>query len=448
MAEERRISRKKFLQGAAAAGAGGLVVGGAVGGAVGAAVAGDDDGGAGAGAGGTAQAGEGDPIRIGLALPLTDFLAADGEEAERSMLLAIEEINDAGGIYGRTLEPRTVDIGDTAPDKVRAGYTRLIEQEDVEVIMTNYLFAPGPDMDVVSGAEMLYFHHSALSEYSKMVNDDPDRFWMVWHNVPWETPHGRGMIPVLQELEASGRWEPRNRRIVIITADNSYSTNIATTMRDAISEEGWEVEAFEQIVAPFTEWGPILERIRRIDPDLVFNTDYVVGDIAAFQNQFFDNPTQALMYQQFAPSLPEYRELTGDRSNGVMYATLKGVLPDDFADAFRQRSEERWDVAPGAGTAGIVYDTVYVYADAVRRANGSTDAREVSEKLKETRYRGVCGAHAFRPGYQDTPSYPTEEPDLSLGLPHLYIQIREGNEHEILSPSTYATTEFEPPSWF
>ncbi|MGH7966718.1 MAG: ABC transporter substrate-binding protein [Candidatus Binatia bacterium] len=441
--DDRRVSRRRFLQGTAAAGAGGLIIGGGVGAALGATLSGEGDE---VEAGGSGEA-SGPPIKIGHPFPLTGPLAADGEEAQRTTTLAVEEINDRGGICGRSVEQVFADVGDLSPDKLRAAFTKLTAQDNVDCIIASYFYAPGPDMDVVADAEVPYIHHSAQSPYSEAVSDDPERYWMVFHGVAWEFPHGEGLIPVLDQIEATGNWRPRNRRAFIITSDNTYSTNIATIMRDTIREQGWDVAGFEQIVAPFTEWGPILENIRRTDPDLIFNTDFDVGDIAAFQIQFVQNPTNSLMYQQFAPSLPEYYELTGDRSTGVIYATLKGVLRDEIGRAFIERFTNRWDVAPGAGTAGIVHDSMWMYFEAVARAQGPEDRRRVAEELRGMIWRGVCGASTFNPENQTTPEYPTEEPDLSLGTPHLYIQLRDG-QHEILSPETYATTQFEPPPWF
>lgn len=50
------------------------------------------------------------PIRIGLIAPLTGPLAASGEAIQRGILLAIDEVNAAGGIEGRPLELVVRDV--------------------------------------------------------------------------------------------------------------------------------------------------------------------------------------------------------------------------------------------------------------------------------------------------------------------------------------------------
>ena len=82
----RRVtfSRRQFLQGATAAGVGGLVVGG-----VGGYLAGN----AGSGGTTTSKGGSTEPILIGSASPVTGPFAGDGQQMVRGHTLAVEEIN-------------------------------------------------------------------------------------------------------------------------------------------------------------------------------------------------------------------------------------------------------------------------------------------------------------------------------------------------------------------
>src|SRR5438067_891897 len=52
----------------------------------------------------------GPPITIGLIAPLSGPLASTGEAIQRGMLLAIDEVNHAGGVLGRALAVATQDV--------------------------------------------------------------------------------------------------------------------------------------------------------------------------------------------------------------------------------------------------------------------------------------------------------------------------------------------------
>src|SRR2546428_14185359 len=50
-----------------------------------------------------------EPIRIGQLIPFTGFLAAIGEYRKHGPTLAVEELNEKGGLMGRQPEPITDD---------------------------------------------------------------------------------------------------------------------------------------------------------------------------------------------------------------------------------------------------------------------------------------------------------------------------------------------------
>src|SRR5690242_18876071 len=85
------VTRKDFLRGVGAAGAGGLVVGG---------VAGFYGGRASESTEPTAAAASTSkqPIVIGAGVPVTGVYAGDGQQMQRGQQLAVAEINAAGGV--------------------------------------------------------------------------------------------------------------------------------------------------------------------------------------------------------------------------------------------------------------------------------------------------------------------------------------------------------------
>src|SRR2546428_9672219 len=50
-----------------------------------------------------------EPIRIGQLIPFTGFLGAIGEDGKQGATLALEELNQKGGVMGRKLELITED---------------------------------------------------------------------------------------------------------------------------------------------------------------------------------------------------------------------------------------------------------------------------------------------------------------------------------------------------
>jgi branched-chain amino acid transport system substrate-binding protein len=210
---------------------------------------------------------------------------------------------------------------------------------------------------------------------------------------------------------------------------------------------GWEVTGKESFtVGNVSDWGPLLSGVRDNPPSVLFTTDYNPADNAAMAKQWAastNSPT--LVYQQYGPSVPEYLELAGDAANGIVWATVLGVLKDDIGEDFRARYEAKFGQAPGWANAGGVYDEAWVWAKAAALAGDPHDFEKVAKVTEDSIHRGVTGGisfvnHAGR-------HYPGQTQDPSLGQPHIIVQIQDG-EHVIVSPEPYTTGEFQTPPWW
>ena len=76
-------------------------------------------------------------IKVGIFLPLTGKLAKFGEVENKSFLMALDEINAAGGVNGKQIE---LIIKDTTgkPDVGRSAIEKLISQDNVLVLGGGY----------------------------------------------------------------------------------------------------------------------------------------------------------------------------------------------------------------------------------------------------------------------------------------------------------------------
>lgn len=78
-----------------------------------------------------------DRIKVGVVLPLTGKLAKFGEIEKKSFLMALEEINAAGGVNGKRIH---LIIADTIgkPDVGRSAIEKLISRDKVIVVGGGY----------------------------------------------------------------------------------------------------------------------------------------------------------------------------------------------------------------------------------------------------------------------------------------------------------------------
>lgn len=433
----RGMSRREFVQ-ATGVGAAALALGGVGGFAIGKATTPQSGGGA---AGG-------EPIKIGSASPTSGAYAGDGNEMVNGQRMAVDEINARGGINGRPIEIVTADVGEFTNEAFVNAFQRLAEQDKVAAIFAGYTSTSSVEYEVNARTGVPLFHLNTLEANVKVVRDDYEKYGMIFQGDPTEVWYGRGFAPLLEGLVEGGSWTPSSRSVAIITSDDPYSINIAEQFRAAMEERDWEISLYEQVVAPTVEWGPTLTKIRQAPPGLIFNTDYIPGDLAAFMKQFTPNPTPSLIYQQYGPSVPEYLDLAGEDANGVIWSTVIGTLPDEIGNDFLARYEQKFQAKAGLSQAGGQYDLVRLWAQSVAMSGGDPYAFTAVRDyiLNNPTFRGVSGGFSWNKTENSVRPYPDEVNDPGIGMAHLTFQIQDGQQ-VVIDPSPYTQGTFQLPSW-
>jgi len=399
---------------------------------------------------------DGEPIPIGAGVPLTGWAAADGIEFQRAMEMAVDEINEMGGILGRPLRPVFEDTKEQGADNIIPAMQRLVDRHGVHAIVNGYnTGAVTAEYDVIADAGIIYIHHNTDIVHHDTVGNDPERYFGIFMGDPAEYWYGEGLLAFLNGLGDQGRWERPNNKIAIVTGSQNYSVVIADAIRDKAQEYGWDISLYETVVVPISEWGPTLAKLRNDPPAVIAVTHWVPQDLAQFMLQFVPNPTNSLVYMQYGPSLAAFREIGGAATDGVIYSTVIAALQDEIGNAFSRRYKDRFGESSSPLVGSQVYDSMQYYALAAAIAGGTggpgdfEQNRKVAERLRRMIYRGVMGTtHFFIPEQAAIP-YPDATNDPSLGMPHQYLQIQDFNrEPELIAPPPYETGEFKLPPWF
>lgn len=393
---------------------------------------------------GTASPGdavEGDGVaKIGLLAPLTGSVAADGEEYQRGAELAVDEINAAGGCGGYTLELVVGDTGDLSPDETSTAIQRVAGDPDVNVFMTGYANLSNFEIDTMADMGIPYFVTGNATQTKDIITQDPDRYVGIYSLSPDYDVYGTGLRDWIASIVESGEFEPRSETFFTVTSDNPYSRSLSEGMTAGLEELGWERVGDE--VTPtqdISDWRSVLASIRSADPDLVINTDFTPGNEAAFLKQFLESPTQSILYLDYAPALPEFTELTGDDSTGVVSAVAGAPIQSlDRTQEIQAKFEDEYGVR--SGKYGIaLYESVYIYCDAVEEVGDPTDRSAIGEAIGRTDKDIAMGRLVFDP---ETHLAQTGEGGYPFPIWQVWDQ-----ELVLVSPEDYATGEFQMPPW-
>lgn len=400
--------------------------------------------------------GSGEPIPIGSMLPLSGAAAADGIGGQQGFEIAIEEINAMGGILGRPIEFKVIDSKNMAAEDVLSASSRLIDSDGVHAMLCFYNIGPNnAEYEPIADAGIIYMHANTLFQHQQTIEKDPERYFGIFQTCGAEIWYGANLPGVLKTLKDSGRWSPSKNTIAIVSGSSPYSMVIADQITVAAPEYGFEVVFKEVVPTPTTEWGPVLDKMRALDPAVIVNTHFFAGDLANFQRQFFDSPTNSLVYLQYGALLQSFADVAKEAAVGVLTSSMTGVIPDERGEAFIKKVKDRYGDRANYEPAGVTYNIMYQYAIAASIAGGTGEPgnveqnRKIAAALKAFPYRGVLGSVAYHPQLQYAVPYPAATSDPSLGLPTATFQIKDsGGTRGLIAPSPYANDEFTPPAWF
>ncbi len=398
---------------------------------------------------------QGAPIPVGQCGPTTDFAAPDGIEFKNGLTFACEEINALGGILGRPLEPSfedTAQMGDAT--NVQAAQ-RLVDRYGAHAIINGYNIGSGAAIqEVAADAGIVYVHYDTTIGHNDLVKSDPDRYWGSFQGDPAEYWYGPGFLKFLQDLETNKEWTRPNNKMAVILSAGVYASNIANAVKEQAAAYGWEISLFETVSVPASEWGPTLAKIRQDPPAVICITHFLPADLGQFCVQFAPNPTPSLIYMQYGPSIPAFRDIAKEAANGIIYSTLVGALQDEIGTAFEERYKARFGANAGHNSGAQPYDGAYVWATAAALAGGTGEPgefdqnRKVASRMSSMIWRGVTGSTRFKPLENTAYTYPTETNDSSLGMPHQFLQIHDFTKGPgLIAPFPYGTAKFMMPPW-
>jgi len=208
---------------------------------------------------------------------------------------------------------------------------------------------------------------------------------------------------------------------------------------------GWQITSVETVPALGADWPAVTERIERLNPAAIMITQFLAGELASFQRLIVQRLPELLVYAIYAPSVPEFLELAGQASEGLVWATVTGTYSDRLGRRFCADYARAFGRPAGRSHAGIAYDEVNLLAQTWMAVPNPSHFPAVASQLRRLRYRGVNGSYYLDNAGQSGLGFPDVTLDPSLGQAHLVFQVQNGT-HRIISPQPYAESTFRRPS--
>src|SRR5579862_3775024 len=206
-----------------------------------------------------------DPIKIGFSLPQTGGLAAIALQALLTMQLWADDVNKRGGLLGRPVQLVTYD-DQSNPANVPRIYTKLLEVDKVDLIVTNGTNLTVPAMPIAMQRGMVVFCMLALA-----INDK-FKYPRFFQTMPYG-PHGKASISE-GFFDAAMGMNPKPTTVALVGADAEFSKNAVDGAREQAKKYGLKI-VYDRTYPPSTlDFGPIIRGIAATNPDIVYIGSY------------------------------------------------------------------------------------------------------------------------------------------------------------------------------
>ncbi len=332
---------------------------------------------------GTVAAPAAEPVRIGLTTILSGPFADRGQSEQYGAQLALDRINQAGGVLGRPVEAFYADNA-CNPATGMAATRRLIEREHVPVVI-GALCTPVTHaiMPLMADAKVpLVIATSAGQDFVDASGVGGNAY--AFKTIPSETDIARGLFHWLAGQNV--------KSVAIVVDAGGFQHMNAVAMAKAAQDAGMRVTDQETLPQGTTDFKPVLDKLKSDAPDRLVTMfgPSTAGFFRAYEAGGLKVPVTGRV--DFAAALgavsPSFREaggLAGLTGVTVFSPLVASPGVHDFVDAYLAHT----GLIP-TQRSFFVYEATYLVVDAIRKA-GSDQPAAIEQALKTTTMPSLLG---------------------------------------------------------
>ena len=318
-------------------------------------------------------------IKVGEFASLTGKEAAFGQSSHKGTLLAIEELNAAGGVLGRQFELITEDNQSKQGESATI-VKKLISRDEVIALLGEV--ASGRSLEAAPIAQNFKIPMISPSSTNPRVTEMGSYIFRVCFIDPFQ---GTAMAKFAQS-------SLHLKKVALLTSVSSpYSVGLAKYFKETFAAIGGEITIEQKYSEGDKDFKAQLTAIKAAHVDGIFVPGYYT-EAALISKQARELELSYPIFGGDGWEAPQLIEIGGKAMEGTFYSThyspensSPGV--QSFVRKFRARFA---DETPDA-MAALGYDSAMVLADAIKRA-GTTDHSKLRAAIAATKnYDGVTG---------------------------------------------------------
>jgi len=329
------------------------------------------------------------PYKIGGIFSITGSSSFLGDPEKKSMEMAVEKINAAGGIDGHMLEPVIYDDeGD--PTKAVLAANKLTSKDEVIAIV-------GPSLTPTTLAIIPVVEKTGVPLIScaagiKITEPVKPLVYKTAQN------DVLAVAAIYRHIKAANI-----KKIGIITVENAFGESGKEQLAAQAPKFGLQILQAETFGAKDTDMTAQLAKIRAAQPEALVCWGTNPGPAVVAKNVVQMN-MKIPLYQSHGVASPKFIELAESAAEGILLPTGKILVADQLPETDPQKTvlkgyitefEKRYSM-PVSGFGGYAYDGINLLAAALKGTEG--DKKKIAENIGKIKgFVGVTGSFTFSP---------------------------------------------------
>jgi len=317
-------------------------------------------------------------IRIGEFASLTGKEAAFGRSSHNGTLLAVEDLNAAGGVLGKKLKLIYED-NRTTPGESATIVKKLISRNKVVAILGEV--ASGRSLEAAPICIQSKIPQISPSSTNPRVTEMGDYIFRVCFIGPFQ-----GAV-----VSKFAKETLQVRQVAVLyDVAAPYSVGLAKYFKEPFIAGGGTIVTEKSFNSGEKDFKPQLTAIKAANPQAIFIPCYYT-EAALICVQARQLGINIPLFGGDGWEAPELLEIGGPAMEGTYYSThFSATDTRPKVQSFVQSFKTKFGETPDS-MAALGYDSVLVLADAIRRA-GSTDGTKIRDALAQTKdLDGVTG---------------------------------------------------------
>jgi branched-chain amino acid transport system substrate-binding protein len=333
--------------------------------------------------------GTADKIRVGAVVPLTGRYAAGGEQIKNGYELAVETINNAGGIsVNGTKIPIELTILDDESDPTKT--VQRLETLSSSNQVVAYLGGFGSDLHAAAAAIAEKNKVPYLGVAFALQKVHQQGFKYLFSPFPKSPSLAVATFDMLDTLS------PKPSKLAIFAEQTDWGAELRGLWTEQAQKRGYSVVADQQYAPGSKDFSPVILAAKNAGAEVVLALPNPPDGLAlAKQIKELDFNAGMYMFIRAADGLSWAENLAEDGNDFLLMPGWNPALKFPGVEDMVQRHQAKYN-KPAQATTGPAYAAVQILADAIGRAN-SLERDKIRDAIAATDMTTVVGPVKFNP---------------------------------------------------